>query len=147
MSIRRATTADLPLLLAIDGGVQRDPTHPAWLRRALAERSAWVLVRKRCIVAYGVLRRSFFDRWFIESLYVDADLRCTGCGSQLFAFFEGKTQASGEVWTSTNRSNRPIQQLLRKRGFVQRGRVTALDPGDPELFYVKRQGQRRPLRA
>ena len=139
MVIRRAKAAELPLLLAIDGGVQRDPTHPAWLRRALAERAAWVLVRKRRIVAYGVLRRSFFDRWFVESLYISADCRRTGCGSRMMAFFEARVSSYGEIWTSTNHSNRPMQQLLKKRGFVRSGRVTGLDRGDPEVFYVRRK--------
>ena len=139
MLFRRAKAAELPLLLAIDGVAHRDPSHRAWLRRALAERAAWVLVQTRRVVAYGVLRRSFFDRWFIESLYVVTDRRRTGCGSRLLALFEEKAAGSDEIWTSTNRSNRPMQRLLRKRGFVQRGRVTGLDRGDPEVFFVKRR--------
>jgi ribosomal protein S18 acetylase RimI-like enzyme len=139
MIIRRAKAAELPLLLAIDGGVKRDPTHPAWLRRALAERSAWVLVRKQSVVAYGVLRRSFFDRWFVESLYVSADCRRTGCGSRMLEFFEARVSTFGELWTSTNQSNRAMQQLLKKRGYVRYGRVTGLDRGDPELIYCKRR--------
>ena len=138
MSIRRATAADLPLLLAIDGGARRDPTHPAWLRRALAERSGWVLVRARRIVAHGVLRRSFFDRWFVEALYVSANCRRTGCGSRMLEFFEARVASDGELWTSTNQSNRIMQNLLKKRGYVRCGRVTGLDRGDPELIYVKR---------
>jgi GNAT superfamily N-acetyltransferase len=115
MPIRRASTADLPKLLVIDGGKQRDPTHPAWLRRAVTERSTWKLVIAGKIVAYGVFRRSFFDRWFVESLYVAADQRRSGRGTLLLKFFEARVKSPGEIWTSTNRSNRPMRTLLRRR--------------------------------
>jgi hypothetical protein len=41
-----------------------------------------------------------------------------------------------KLFTSTNRSNLPMQALLAKLGFVQCGEVNELDPGDPELFFV-----------
>jgi GNAT superfamily N-acetyltransferase len=138
MPIRRATAAELSLLLALDGVAKRDSTHRAWLRRAIAERGSWVLVQRGQIVAHGVLRRSFFDRWFVESLYVAASLRRTGCGSRLLDFLEARAEPAGEIWTSTNRSNRPMQQLLRVRGYQRCGRIIRLDPGDPELIFRKR---------
>ncbi len=41
------------------------------------------------------------------------------------------------VWTSTNESNAPMRALLGSAGFVESGRVDNLDPGDPELIFVR----------
>ena len=137
MPIRRAKFAELPRLLAVDRVADQDATHRRWLREAVSERCCWVLVQAGQIVAHGVLRRSFFDRWFIEALYVAADRRRTGCATRLMNFFERRVPARGEIWTSTNHSNRRMQRLLHKRGYVRCGRVTQLDPRDPELIFRK----------
>lgn len=47
-----------------------------------------------------------------------------------------KTQ---KLFTSTNKSNEPMQKLLGKSGFSFCGEIDALDEGDPELFFVKQK--------
>jgi GNAT superfamily N-acetyltransferase len=91
------------------------------------------------LVAYGVLTRSFFRRPFIEMLQVAEAERRKGYGNRLLAELETKGLRHGEIWTSTNRSNKAMRSLLRKRGFVLTGRVSRLDRGDVELFYCKKQ--------
>jgi GNAT superfamily N-acetyltransferase len=71
-------------------------------------------------------------------LFVAEGARRQGLGEHLLAGLEDRGLGLGEVWTSTNRSNRAMRMLLKKRGFRQSGRVTGLDEGDPEIFYVKR---------
>jgi hypothetical protein len=41
------------------------------------------------------------------------------------------------IFTSTNRSNLPMQRLLEGLGYRLSGMVDDLDPGDPELFYSR----------
>ena len=50
---------------------------------------------------------------------------------------EEVAKVKGELWTSTNQSNRPMRRLLSSRGYRQAGKITGLDHGDPELFFVK----------
>ena len=40
-----------------------------------------------------------------------------------------------KLWTSTNLSNLPMQQLLLESGWQSAGIVYGLDDGDPELFF------------
>ena len=89
-------------------------------------------------MAYGVVTKSFFGRPFIEMLYVAPNERRKGHGERLLCRLETAGLRDHEVWVSTNQSNRPMQKLLKKRGFIRCGRVVGLDEGDPELFYVKK---------
>lgn len=97
-----------------------------------------MLVCGGSVTAYGVMARSFFQRWFVEMLVVAEAQRRRGHGAALLAALEARAWRDGELWTSTNRSNRPMRALLRSRGYVPRGRVTGLDAGDAELFFMKK---------
>ena len=138
MRIRRGILKDLPALLAVDELARADDKRKRWLRDAIKQRSVYVLCERHVPVAYGVLTRNFFHRSFIEMLYVAKDERRKGYGAALLAGLETAGMRAGEVWTSTNQSNRPMRQLLKKQGFAMRGKVTGLDEGDPEVFYQKR---------
>jgi GNAT superfamily N-acetyltransferase len=139
MQIRRGTIKDLPGLLAVDQIACTNAGRRRWLRAAILNRCVYVLTREGLIAGYGVLTKSFFQRPFIEMLLVAEEERRKGCGDALLARLESVASRAGEVWTSTNRSNKPMRRLLRKRGFVFCGRVSGLDAGDPELFYVKKK--------
>ncbi len=41
-----------------------------------------------------------------------------------------------KLFTSTNQSNQPMQQLLDALGYLPSGVIHNLDPGDPELVYM-----------
>jgi len=42
-----------------------------------------------------------------------------------------------KLFSSTNRSNLPMQALLLKTGFAESGIVYNLDAGDPEVIYYQ----------
>lgn len=139
MTIRRARLTDYRQLALLDHVARKSKTRRNWLRQTIRERAVWVLTAGRAIKAYGILKRSFFQRPFIEMLYVAKDERRQGYGERLLSKLEMEGLRNDEVWTSTNHTNRPMQQLLKKRGFLRSGRVTGLDKGDPEVFYVRRK--------
>ena len=89
---------------------------------------------------YAIVSRRFFSRPFIELLAVAPDFRRAGVGG---ALLEACSAAfAGEIlFTSTNQSNRPMQALLAKTGFAPSGVIENLDPGDPELVYVRLPGK------
>jgi len=47
-----------------------------------------------------------------------------------------------KLFTSTNESNQPMQQLLSVLGYVPSGVIHNLDPGDPELVFYLDLGER-----
>lgn len=111
-------------------------THPdradeiaAWLQAG----AAIVAERDETVVGYAVLTHSFFHRPFIEMLTVAPEARRGGIGGLLIAHLV--QQAGTEVWTSTNRSNLPMRELLLRAGFTECGFIEGLDPGDPELVF------------
>ena len=107
------------------------------LKQALQERGLFVLVEKERLLAFAILRRGFFERFFLELLLVHPDHRREGWGTRLIERMEKLAEAKGELWTSTNQSNRTMKRLLHARGYRQAGKIIGLDEGDPELFFVK----------
>ena len=89
------------------------------------------------LAGYVIWDRAFFGRAFLWLLGTDPRFRRRGIGRRLLGEFERR--CPGEpLFTSTNRSNRAMQQLLEAAGFVPSGSVENLDPGDPEIFYYKK---------
>ena len=54
----------------------------------------------------------------------------------MIAFLENRSQ-SDDLFTSTNESNSHMQHVLGKLGYERSGIIHNLDPGDPEIVYVK----------
>lgn len=134
VSVRTATSADLRA------------------RRGDADRSAYLaecLRSEHCLVACNpgatdedgllgltVLRHGhFFARDFIDYLWVRAERRREGIGATLLRASVGAAKST-RVFTSTNESNRPMQELLAAQGWALSGRLEGLDEGDPELVYL-----------
>ena len=138
LTIDLAIPADIDALFALDlaaaaGDVER--------RAAIAE---WVVAgevhiarRNGRAVGYVALTRSFFRSPFIELLMVAPSERRAGIGSALVEHCIRLTPAGSKLWTSTNQSNTPMQALLPHLGFEKCGMFEHLDPGDPELIYIR----------
>jgi ribosomal protein S18 acetylase RimI-like enzyme len=70
-------------------------------------------------------------------LYIKEEYRRRGIGIRLIKHLESKCKVE-KLFTSTNKSNKPMQKLLNKMNYQKSGIVHNLDPGDPELFYFKK---------
>jgi GNAT superfamily N-acetyltransferase len=88
------------------------------------------------LVGYAAQGR-FFGYDFLELLAVRPDKRRQGIATALVRAVEARSH-SGKLFTSTNRSNRPMKRLCLRLGFDRSGVVENLDNGDPELVYFKR---------
>ncbi len=69
-------------------------------------------------------------------LVVEVSFRLQGHGTALIRHFE-EMNATPKLFTSTNRSNIPMQNLLAKLGFSPSGIIENLDEDDDELVYFK----------
>lgn len=88
-------------------------------------------------MGYGVMSHDFFGRSFLELVYIDEAHRSLGYGPELISFLEAHSK-SNDLFTSTNKSNSHMQHVLEKLGYEESGVIHNLDPGDPEIVYVKK---------
>jgi len=77
----------------------------------------------------------FFGKPFVSLLMVNRSKRRRGLASGLLSFNEGRGWA--ELWTSTNRSNSGMRQLLEQSRWECCGELGGLDEVNPELFFKK----------
>jgi len=123
-------------MVAAGDGAGRDPGRVGFLRSAIADGTALVAVTSGAIVGYAVLDHSFYGNAFLALLVVRADSRRRGFGTALLHAAEARARTP-KLFTSTNASNLPMQHLLDNAGYQRSGVIENLDPGDPELVYVR----------
>jgi len=136
MGIRDAWVTDLGRLTELDHVTRTDPERLACIRRSIEQGSCIVCTESEEILGYGVLEYSFYGMGFVAMLYVNSQHRRQGVGSQLMRELEKRCRTS-KIFTSTNLSNLPMQSLLRTLAYRESGIIFNLDPGDPELVYLK----------
>ena len=88
-------------------------------------------------VGFVIFDYRFFDQGWIELIIIDKEYRGKGIGVKAFDLICEQCK-SDKVFTSTNRSNTPMQRALAKANFTFAGEINGLDEGDPELFYFRK---------
>jgi GNAT superfamily N-acetyltransferase len=136
VTIRHSGARDRPAFGQIDPRAASDLVRRAKIDAAAAARRCWVAERKGRLIGYGVLTEHFYDRPFIDIVYVAEDSRRSGGGSALLEAIE-RSISGDRIFTSTNESNEPMRALLLKRGYAPSGHIENLDSNDPELVFVK----------
>ncbi|HEY4943012.1 MAG TPA: GNAT family N-acetyltransferase [Rhizomicrobium sp.] len=134
--IRAYDPSDRDALVAIDARVGTETTRLPLLLRAHAAQGFWLAEQGGRVVGYIARTFEFFDKDFIALVVVDETLRRSGIGTALMRKIENL--ATGDrIFTSTNESNATMRAVLARLGYVPSGRIDNLDPGDPELVFVK----------
>jgi GNAT superfamily N-acetyltransferase len=135
---RKATAADARLVVAIDAAarVERDPRDRALARELLTLGRSWIAEADGQSAGYALVSRAFFRRPFVELLVVAPAWRRKGAARALLASCEGACH-DDRLFTSTNASNAPMRALLEGEAWAPSGMIENLDPGDPELVFVK----------
>jgi len=132
--IRDAHLSDRDAIVSFDHLVQTEPGRASFIDRALRTATCLVAECQGQVVAYGVLEYTFFDNGFVSMVYVAEADRRRGVGRALLEALADRC-TTAKLFTSTNRSNKPMQELLRLLGYVSSGSIENLDPDDPELVY------------
>ncbi|MFN2528597.1 MAG: GNAT family N-acetyltransferase [Candidatus Baltobacteraceae bacterium] len=135
MHIRKGSQSDLTRL---EGLPQAEPwnRHLAMLGRSLGTRECVVAEIRSEVVGMAVWDRDFFARAFIWMLGVHPNHHRQGVASALIERVESLCKGES-LFTSTNKSNAPMQALLKGRSYLETGFLDNLDPGDPEIFFYK----------
>ncbi len=140
MVIREATLHDVSNILAIDP-IGHQHSHGAdFVIRSVAS-STCLVAERDSIVGYGVLEHSFFEQGFISMLFVAQAARRQRVGTTLMDAMAARCRTR-KLFTSTNESNRPMQALLDRMGYVRSGIIENLDPDDPEWIYFFQRPER-----
>jgi L-amino acid N-acyltransferase YncA len=105
-------------------------------RAAVTQGDAYVVPREDVVIAIGVLEYTFFDQGFVALIYVKGQERRAGAGEILLRHLISICRTP-KLFSSTNRSNCPMQALFLKTGFAESGVIYSLDVGDPEVIYYQ----------
>ena len=134
--IERASSGDFEHICALDETVHEGAPRRRFISEACAHGRIAVARVDAAIRGFIIFDESFFDQFFVRLLLVHPDFRRRGLATALMRAAELDCQ-TGKLFTSTNQSNLPMQQLCARLGFVKSGYIENLDEGDPELIYVK----------
>lgn len=134
--VRLAATRDRRPIAFCDARVANDLHRRELIDSAIAARQCWVVERSGAVAGYAVLTTNFFARDFLELLHVAPEARRKGIGDAMLETIE-RARRADRLFTSTNESNAAMRGLLAKRGYEPSGTILNLDPGDPELVFVK----------
>lgn len=139
ISMRPAMAADVPLLCELDRVARGEHQRRQTIQQAVEAGHCTVAEKAGRVVGYAILEYTFYSYGFVSLLYVDAAWRRQGVGTALLAHLEAVCRTP-KLFTSTNLSNLPMQDLLARRQFILSGVIHHLDEDDPELVYVKYVG-------
>lgn len=138
VAIRLAGADDAAIALAIDPTAATSAHRADWLRRAFAGdqgRVAQIAHLDGRPAGFAVMGW-FFSNPFLDLIVTDQRFQRRGVASALLDEIERK-HAGEKLFVSTNVSNAIMRALLLARGYLPAGQVDHLDPGDPELFFVR----------
>lgn len=136
IEIRPAIPTDQDALASLDTVAAVNPQRIGEIRRWIAASECFVALYGGETAAYGVFNYHFFHAGMIEMVMVGADFRKMGIGGALLRHFS-EMCTTPKIWTSTNLSNQPMQNLIAGAGFIASGYIHNLDEHDPELIFVK----------
>jgi N-acetylglutamate synthase-like GNAT family acetyltransferase len=136
MIIRKATEAHIPNIIAIDHIAVEEDDRKQHIKKWVLEGNMVIALDDADLIGYAVLEYTFFFQGFIAMLIVKPPNRRKGVGTSLILHLERNCKTS-KLFTSTNESNKPMQELMVKMEYQPSGTVYNLDEGDPELFYFK----------
>ncbi len=132
----KAEPCHIEQVVALDERVIGSRSREVIIRNAVKDGRCFVIPGDGVVAAYAIVNDNFFDRHFIELLIVKAESRRNGFGRSLMHYLTDLyCRGGGELFTSTNSSNAPMQKLLDVCGFICCGNIGRLDEGDPELIY------------
>jgi ribosomal protein S18 acetylase RimI-like enzyme len=120
-------------------------TRPCWATWAETGSFGSGSLPERCyaarqdgeVVGFAVMDQSFFRQSFVELIVVHPRHQRKGIGEALLLHLEAVCPTE-KLFVSTNLSNKQMQRLCRRLGYMPSGMIDNLDPGDPEVIYCKK---------
>lgn len=131
-NVATARLNDLEDILIIDG----DASRRAYVQNAIQAKKCLVVKDSNTIVGFLIYHNHFFDCTFISLIIVSPAERRKGYASSLIDEIVKKS-STRKIFSSTNQSNKRMQEVFKINGFKESGIIENLDEGDPEIIYFK----------
>jgi len=132
INLKSANSTDLDIVVDIDDLKRAD----LW-KKAIAKEECFLVLDEAEIVGFVVFNYSFFGHGWLDMIEIREKSRRKGIGEKAINLVM-KMCKTEKFFTSTNKSNTPMRNLLTKMDFVYSGILEGLDEGDPEIFYYKK---------
>ena len=127
---------DLDEIVNIDREVIGSNSRRKYIKKAIEEVRCVAIKNKFSFVGFLIFDTHFFDCSFISLIIVKPTERRKGYATSLIEFFISISPTK-KIFSSTNQSNKRMQEVFKANGFIQSGFVKNLDEGDPEIIYFK----------
>ena len=143
VSVAVATERDNGAVWAVERDGGEVPGRAAMIAHAIADGRCLVATDDGTVVGFAIHDRSLFGQPFLSLLRVREPDRRRGIGTLLVQDVMAAT-VGDRLFSSTNASNHPMRMLLGRLGFTASGFIENLDPGDPEMIYIRWLGAAAP---
>jgi len=119
---------------------------PKWhrnklLKAALKEKRAFIAFMGRIPAGFLIWTKDFYSHHFIDLVLVHPQMRRKGVAQAMIKAMEAICPGN-KLFSSTNRSNKAMQEVFRQAGFVKSGFISNLEKGNPEWIYYKKVADR-----
>ncbi|AMQ06517.1 GNAT family N-acetyltransferase [Sporosarcina sp. resist] len=127
---------DLDEIVNIDREVIGSDSRRKYIKKAIEEERCIAIKNEFSFVGFLIFDIHFFDYSFISLIIVKPTERRKGYATSLMEYFISISPTK-KIFSSTNQSNKRMQEVFKENGFTQSGFVENLDEGDPEIIYFK----------
>lgn len=135
-SLVKSQLIDLDEIVNIDREVIGNESRRKYIIKAIEEERCIALKNEFSLVGFLIFDTHFFDCSFISLIIVKPTERRKGFATSLMQYFISISPTK-KIFSSTNKSNKQMQEVFKANGFIQSGVVENLDEGDPEIIYFK----------
>ena len=107
-----------------------------YIKKAIEDERCIVAYDKNLIVGFLLFDTHFFDCSFISLIIVKPTERRKGYATALIDHFIN-ISPTRKIFSSTNKSNKRMQEVFKVNSFIESGCIENLDEGDPEIIYYR----------
>jgi len=136
MKIRQGILVDLKEMMFIEEEVIKSNSREDEIRESIIQNRCVVGCIDERICGFLIYNQHFFGQLFVELVIVSPRKRRRGVAKGLFRYIEENCQTS-KIFSSTNQSNLPMQEVFKTLGYVESGIIHNLDEDDPEIIFVR----------
>ncbi|WP_088072455.1 GNAT family N-acetyltransferase [Gottfriedia luciferensis] len=135
MEIKQAVINDIKQIVDLDSFVIGRRVRENQIRKSIQENRCIVCEINNEIVGFLIYHHYFYGHLFIDLIIVNPRLRRIGIAKKLIEYVENFNE--NKIFSSTNKSNMPMQKVFHSLGYLESGIIDNLDEGDPEIIFVK----------
>lgn len=135
-SLFKSQLNDLDEIVNIDREVIGSDSRRKHIKKAIEEERCIAIKNESSFVGFLIFDTQFYCCSFISLIIIKPTERRKGYATSLIKYFISISPTK-KIFSSTNQSNKRMQEVFKANGFIQSGIVENLDEEDPEIIYFK----------